>query len=74
LEDLKTGAAIDLYASDQIIPFAALAGGQSQLRIRAISQHVESSSWLSREFLGATIKIEGHELKIKGVGFEARRG
>jgi RNA 3'-terminal phosphate cyclase len=73
LEDLKTGAAIDRYASDQIIPFAALAGGQSRFRFPAVSQHIESSAWLSREFLGAEIKVEGHELIIKGIGFEARR-
>jgi RNA 3'-terminal phosphate cyclase (ATP) len=69
LEDLKTGATLDRHASDQIIPLAALAAGESRFLIPRASQHVESSAWLSREFLGAEIKIEGHELAVKGMGF-----
>ena len=33
LEDVQTGATLDRYASDQIIPFAALAAGESRFRI-----------------------------------------
>lgn len=74
LEDLQTGASIDRYASDQIIPFAALANGASEFRIPSVSEHIESSSWLSHEFLGAEIKVEGRELIVQGVGFKAHRG
>jgi RNA 3'-terminal phosphate cyclase (ATP) len=72
LEDLQTGATLDRYASDQIIPFAALAEGESRFRIPRSSEHIESNAWLSREFLGAEIQIEGHELVVNGVGFRAR--
>jgi RNA 3'-terminal phosphate cyclase (ATP) len=72
LEDLKAGATLDRYASDQIIPFAALASGESRFRIPRVTEHVESSIWLSREFLGAEVKAEGHELLVKGIGFQAR--
>jgi RNA 3'-terminal phosphate cyclase (ATP) len=72
LEDLQTGATLDRYASDQIIPFAALAAGESRFRIPRVSEHIESNAWLSREFLGAKIDIEQHELVVQGVGFEAR--
>lgn len=72
LEDLKTGATLDRYASDQIIPFAALAAGESQLRIPRVSKHIESSAWLSREFQGADVRAVEHELTVKGVGFQAR--
>lgn len=72
LEDLRTGATIDRYASDQIIPWAALAAGESRFRIPRVSEHVESNAWLSREFLGADVRAEGHELVVKGVGFRAQ--
>ncbi|HXV85022.1 MAG TPA: RNA 3'-terminal phosphate cyclase [Candidatus Binatia bacterium] len=72
LEDLKTGATLDRYASDQIIPFAVLAFGESRFRIPRITEHVESSVWLCREILGAEVKAEGHELLVKGIGFQAR--
>lgn len=71
LEDVKTGANLDRYASDQIIPFAALASGKSRFRIPRLSDHVQSSAWLSEEFLGAKISIEGNELVVKGIGFTA---
>ncbi|HXV80528.1 MAG TPA: RNA 3'-terminal phosphate cyclase [Candidatus Binatia bacterium] len=72
LEDLKTGASLDRYASDQIIPWAALAAGESKFRIPRVSEHIESNAWLSREFLGAEVTIEGHEVTVRGVGFRAR--
>jgi RNA 3'-terminal phosphate cyclase (ATP) len=73
LEDLKSGATVDRYASDQILPFAALAFGESRFRIPHVTDHIQSNIWLSREFLGAEIKAEGQELVVKGIGFESRR-
>jgi RNA 3'-terminal phosphate cyclase (ATP) len=74
LEDLNTGATLDRYAGDQIIPLAALAAGESRFLIPRVSEHIESNAWLSREFLGAAVHIEEHELVINGVGFRARSG
>lgn len=74
LEDLKTGAALDRYASDQIIPFAALASGESRFRVPRVSEHIESNAWLSREFLGAEVKIAGQDVIVRGVGFPVRSG
>jgi RNA 3'-terminal phosphate cyclase (ATP) len=72
LEDLKTGATLDRYAGDQIIPFAALASGESRFRIPRLSEHIQSNAWLSGEFLGAEVKIAGQEVLVRGVGFRAR--
>ena len=72
LEDVTTGATLDRHASDQVIPFAALAAGESRFRIPRRSEHIESNAWLSREFLGAEIQIDEHELIVNGVGFRAR--
>ena len=69
---MRTGATLDRYASDQIIPFAALADGESKFRIPRVTEHVESSAWLCREILGAEVKAEGHELLVKGIGFKVR--
>jgi RNA 3'-terminal phosphate cyclase (ATP) len=72
LEDLKTGATLDRFAADQVIPFAALAAGESRFRIPRVSEHIESSAWLSREFLGADVQADGHKLAVYGIGFRAR--
>jgi RNA 3'-terminal phosphate cyclase (ATP) len=71
LEDLHTGATLDRYAADQIIPFAALAAGESRFRIPHTTEHIESNAWLAKEFLGAEVRTEGHLLSITGVGFRA---
>ena len=72
LEDLATGATLDRFASDQIIPFAALASGESRFRIPHRSEHIESNAWLSHEFLGAEVRAQGHELVVKDAAFLAR--
>ena len=72
LEDLKSGATLDRFASDQIIPLAALADGESRFRIPRMTEHVESNAWLSRKFVGAEVKLEGRDLMVKGIGFRAR--
>jgi RNA 3'-terminal phosphate cyclase len=72
LEDLKTGATLDRYVSDQIIPFAALADGESRFRIPRISEHIQSNAWLSREFLGAEVNFDDQNLVVRGVGFRSR--
>lgn len=69
LEELGTLATLDRYASDQIIPFASLAGGESCFAIPRLTDHVESGAWLSGEFLGAKVSIEGRLLVIRGIGY-----
>ena len=68
LEDLDSGATVDRHAADQLVPFAALADGESRLRIPHVTDHVRSSEWLAREFLGAHVKVEERSLAITGVG------
>lgn len=69
LDDLATGATVDRFAADQIIPFAALAEGESRFLIPTVTDHVLTSLWLAEEFLGAQVKIDGQQLTVNGVGF-----
>lgn len=72
LEDFKAGATLDRFAADQIIPFAALAHGESRFRVPFITDHIESGLWLARLFLGAEFRLEGQVLSIRGAGFKGR--
>ena len=74
LEELASGATLDRYAADQIIPFAALAEGESQFIIPAVSDHALTSVWLAETFLGAQVHIDGQHVAIQGVGFWPSRG
>ncbi len=69
LEEIKTGATLDRYAADQIIPFAVLASGHTCCRVSAASEHIESNAWLAREFLGAEVALRERVLSVAGVGF-----
>lgn len=72
LEVIRAQATLDRYASDQIIPFASLAAGESRFAIPALTEHIQSGAWLSREFLGAEVRTEGRLLVIHGIGFTPR--
>lgn len=69
LEELASGPTLDRFAADQIIPFAALASGESRFFIPTVTDHVLTSAWLAEEFLEARVDIDGQRLTITGVGF-----
>lgn len=51
LEEIESGADIDIRAIDHILPYAALANGTSSFRCRSISNHAETEMWLLEKFL-----------------------
>ncbi|MBI4401537.1 MAG: RNA 3'-phosphate cyclase [Nitrospirae bacterium] len=69
LDDLATGATLDRFTADQIFPFAALATGESRFAIPMVTDHVRTSAWLAKTFLGAESRIDDHGLTITGTGF-----
>ena len=73
LEDMQTGATLDRFASDQIIPFAALADGESRFIIPTVTDHVMTSAWLADLFLDAKVRIDGQRLVIQGSGLQPNR-
>ena len=73
LQDLESGATLDRFAADQIIPFAALAGGGSRFIIPAVTDHVLTGAWLADLFLGARVRIDGRRMTIDGVEFWPNR-
>ena len=69
LEDIGTGATVDRFVADQLIPFAALADGESRFRVPADTEHLRTNAWLAEQFLGARVKLDDRTLSITGVGF-----
>ena len=68
LEEISSGATIDRHASDQIIPYAALAEGTSKFTVPFITEHAQTAGWLASLFLGAGIHAEQHTLTVRGHG------
>jgi len=69
LEDLDAGGTVDRYLADQLVPFAALAAGESRYRIPFPTDHVETNLWLVRDILGAEARLEGNLLVVRGIGY-----
>ena len=69
LEDLGAGATLDRYAADQIIPFAALARGESRFQVPVITDHMQTGAWLASEFLGAEVHFQDHLMVVRGADF-----
>jgi RNA 3'-terminal phosphate cyclase (ATP) len=61
LEFIVTKAAVDPHLSDQLIPYLALAEGQSSFTVSRISQHLLTNVWVVQQFLPTKITVEGDE-------------
>lgn len=70
LEEVQSGATLDRFAADQIIPFAALAAGESRFRIPMTTDHVLTNAWLAKLFLGAEATVQDHTLSVTGIGYQ----
>jgi len=73
LAEIGSGATIDRHASDQIIPFAALADGTSRFQLPFITEHTETAGWLAWLFLRAEVRAAGSTLVIHGQGARSLR-
>jgi len=67
LEELRAKATADVHLADMLIPYVALAQGDSAYLTRALTEHVEANIWLVTEFLGVKFETEkvGNLCKIE---------
>lgn len=68
LDEIASGATVDRYAADQILPFAALADGETILRVPFVTEHTETGGWLASLFLGADVRANGTVIVVRGRG------
>lgn len=68
LADVRTGALLDRFASDQIITFTALAQGHSRARLSEVTDHVRTGVWLTNLFGVAQATLQGRLLVVEGEG------
>ena len=68
LADLARGATVDRHMADQLVLFAALAGGTSRYLVPSQTDHLASNLWLASQF-GAQVGLQGQQVSIEGLGF-----
>ena len=58
LEEIKSGATLDVYAADQILPYLALAKNKSTFLTRNLSMHAETNMWLIKKFVDVKFDVK----------------
>jgi RNA 3'-phosphate cyclase len=55
--ELESGATVDVFLADMLIPYIALSEGKSYYYTRVVTDHLETNIWLVKKILGAKISI-----------------
>jgi len=58
LKEVNARATVDLHLADMLVPYAALAQGESIYLTREVTDHLESNIWLATEILGVHFNIK----------------
>lgn len=56
--EIASKPTVDVHLADMLIPYAALAKGNSTFFARALSEHLETNIWLAEKMLNVKFKIE----------------
>lgn len=62
----KSGACLDVHMADQILPYLALAKGESAVSVAEITRHCLTNIWVIEKFLPVKFEVEG-KLGKKGI-------
>lgn len=65
IQEIKSGATLDRYAIDQILPYLALAPKGSACLIREISNHTQTNMWLIKQFLAVDFEVAAQQDVIR---------
>jgi RNA 3'-terminal phosphate cyclase (GTP) len=66
IRELESGAAVDRFLADQLVPFLALAGGR--LRTSEITEHARSNVEVASAVLGAQLRVDEDGGVIEAAG------
>lgn len=75
IKQIRSGGAVDVHHTDQLIPFMALAKGQSKIYSSEISLHTLTAIDVAKMIIGAQFEVEGNLgdpgiITTIGIGYE----
>lgn len=75
IQQIKLNAPCDFHLADQLIPFMALAKGESIIKITKLSQHTLTNIAITEKFLPVKFEVKGNlnepaEVSVKGIAFK----
>jgi RNA 3'-terminal phosphate cyclase len=73
VSETSTGMSVDSHLCDMMIPYLAVADGDSKIGVTEITSHLVTNIWAVRQILGTKIELEGSigesgTVSVKGEG------
>jgi len=56
-KEVEAQATVDVHLSDMLVPYVALADGESVYLSRAVTDHLDTNIWLAQEILGVKFQV-----------------
>ena len=74
LAEIESGASVDIHLADQLVPFFALAEGDSAFTVRELTGHLKTNIFVTQQILGTRFEVEEEDglfmVSVRGIGFE----
>lgn len=72
VKEIRTGMAIDSHLCDMIVPYLAMASGESKIGITEVTSHLITNLWTTEQLLGTSFKVDGEIgrpgiLQVRGI-------
>jgi RNA 3'-phosphate cyclase len=69
VKEIKAEATVDVHLADMLVPYVALAKGESSYLCRQITEHIDTNIWLAQKILGVRFEVSrvGSLYKIRKV-------
>lgn len=79
IKEIQTDRAVDSHLCDMLVPYLAIASGESRIGITHVTSHLRTNIWVARKILGVDIALEGQLdqcgiLTAVGIGLTAGQG
>jgi len=65
LGEMRSGGAVGMHLADQIVPYMALASGNSGMTVRELTMHAKTNIWATQKFLDRKFEVKEEEGKIR---------
>jgi len=72
VRELESRATVDVHLADMLVPYVALAEGNSVYLTRAITEHLDTNVWLAQEILGVKFHVArvGNLYRVEKTGLD----
>ncbi len=77
LTEIESGASVDVHLADQLVPFVALAEGESVFTVRELTGHLKTNIFVTQQILGTRFEVEEEgglfRVSTRGTGYKNPR-